>query len=450
MIKRNNKQGFTLVELVIVIAVIAILAAVLIPTFSGIINKANQSADMQAVRQMNTALAADGAVNPTDIFGLFDVLDEMGMTAEDYHPLAKDTYFFWDAKANRVLYTDANKTVLYPEEFKGVTYSADCTWISLTLSIPTTAPDGYTSGAASVTVKDGSELAYIVEEINGGKAAKTLTIDLGGKAIDMMGGTLNMGDLNGNISADITFKNGTVINATAIDARQLGTKGDGDDGVYNVSGLFGGVAPGATLTIENVTIKNMNLKNTNASHVALLVGYVAGDSNLDNIAGGGSVVIKDVTIENSTAIGHRSVAALVGTCSDAGASVTLAGDITLKNVDVKTVGGRSGMLVGYMADANFTSTANITLENCSFGIYECEQNTGSAKVFKNSSATVAETFELGLSGNTLRSYAYSNSNDRNEYEERPYFANALTIEKSGNVDGSDNFTKDGGTVTGWN
>ena len=48
MKKRNMKKGFTLVELVIVIAVIAILAGVLIPTFGGIIDKANQSAALQA------------------------------------------------------------------------------------------------------------------------------------------------------------------------------------------------------------------------------------------------------------------------------------------------------------------------------------------------------------------------------------------------------------------
>ena len=45
--KRNNKKGFTIVELVIVIAVIAILAGVLIPTFTGIITKANDSAALQ-------------------------------------------------------------------------------------------------------------------------------------------------------------------------------------------------------------------------------------------------------------------------------------------------------------------------------------------------------------------------------------------------------------------
>ena len=44
----KNRKGFTIVELVIVIAVIAILAAVLIPTFSGVVGKANDSARTQA------------------------------------------------------------------------------------------------------------------------------------------------------------------------------------------------------------------------------------------------------------------------------------------------------------------------------------------------------------------------------------------------------------------
>ncbi|MCR5056224.1 MAG: prepilin-type N-terminal cleavage/methylation domain-containing protein [Clostridia bacterium] len=50
----KNKKGFTIVELVIVIAVIAILAAVLIPTFSGVISKANQSSALQTARSTLT------------------------------------------------------------------------------------------------------------------------------------------------------------------------------------------------------------------------------------------------------------------------------------------------------------------------------------------------------------------------------------------------------------
>lgn len=50
--KKNNKKGFTIVELVIVIAVIGILAAVLIPTFGGVIEKAN---DSKVLQQLNSA-----------------------------------------------------------------------------------------------------------------------------------------------------------------------------------------------------------------------------------------------------------------------------------------------------------------------------------------------------------------------------------------------------------
>ena len=57
--KLNKRKGFTIVELVIVIAVIAILAAVLIPNISNLVKKANASADESLVRNLNTALSMD-------------------------------------------------------------------------------------------------------------------------------------------------------------------------------------------------------------------------------------------------------------------------------------------------------------------------------------------------------------------------------------------------------
>jgi type IV pilus assembly protein PilA len=69
--KRNNKKGFTIVELVIVIAVIAILAGVLIPTFGGIVKKAQESAALQEIQNAYKdayaiALSNDGAINEKD------------------------------------------------------------------------------------------------------------------------------------------------------------------------------------------------------------------------------------------------------------------------------------------------------------------------------------------------------------------------------------------------
>lgn len=56
--KRNNKKGFTIVELVIVIGVIAILSAVMIPTFGGITTKAQESKRDQEARNLYTEYLA--------------------------------------------------------------------------------------------------------------------------------------------------------------------------------------------------------------------------------------------------------------------------------------------------------------------------------------------------------------------------------------------------------
>lgn len=73
----KNKKGFTIVELVIVIAVIAILAAVLIPTFSGVVEKANESKRLQAARNAYTNWLADddtsgnsNALNQDKVIGI--------------------------------------------------------------------------------------------------------------------------------------------------------------------------------------------------------------------------------------------------------------------------------------------------------------------------------------------------------------------------------------------
>lgn len=48
--KKNNKKGFTLAELLIVVAIIAVLTAIAIPVFTGSLTKSKEAADMANVR----------------------------------------------------------------------------------------------------------------------------------------------------------------------------------------------------------------------------------------------------------------------------------------------------------------------------------------------------------------------------------------------------------------
>ena len=76
--KKMNKKGFTIVELVIVIAVIAVLAGVMIPTFSGVLETAQKSAatqqataaykDAYAVVLSNDGKITNGETADSDIF----------------------------------------------------------------------------------------------------------------------------------------------------------------------------------------------------------------------------------------------------------------------------------------------------------------------------------------------------------------------------------------------
>lgn len=114
----KNRKGFTIVELVIVIAIIAILAAVLIPTFASLIAKANVSADTQLVRNLNTALTtekAGGENNKT----MNDALKMAKNAGYDIDRIVSKSgnNIGWDSKNDRFVLIDAgNNTFIYPTD----------------------------------------------------------------------------------------------------------------------------------------------------------------------------------------------------------------------------------------------------------------------------------------------------------------------------------------------
>lgn len=117
---RKSKKGFTIVELVIVIAVIAILAAVLIPTFANLIRQANKSSDTQLVKNMNTILSAAEALNgknETMADALQDILDA-GYSVEKLTPTTEKCHIVWNQKTDRMIFLDENFEVEYPKDEK--------------------------------------------------------------------------------------------------------------------------------------------------------------------------------------------------------------------------------------------------------------------------------------------------------------------------------------------
>lgn len=134
--KNTKKKGFTIVELVIVIAVIGILSAILIPTFSGLVQRAQDAALQENLRNAYveyTSVAATG----------------------DYK--GQDEVFFVDGK---VLYAYDSETGEYGEV-------ADATASSESVT-----QTGYTYTKVEVTVS-GEESS--VTEFNG-YAAFTRTV----------------------------------------------------------------------------------------------------------------------------------------------------------------------------------------------------------------------------------------------------------------------------------
>ena len=65
MKKKSNKKGFTIMEMLIVVAIIAVLAAIAIPTFNSALTKSKEAADVANIRaayaEVQVAILTDDA-----------------------------------------------------------------------------------------------------------------------------------------------------------------------------------------------------------------------------------------------------------------------------------------------------------------------------------------------------------------------------------------------------
>ena len=116
MIKSKKKRGFTIVELVIVIAVIGILSAILIPVFSGLVNKANLAADSVLVDSINKQLQiseVEDGKNQT----MYDALQDAktaGFLVGNINARSSNT-LVWDQEIDRFALLDSQDQVIAGE-----------------------------------------------------------------------------------------------------------------------------------------------------------------------------------------------------------------------------------------------------------------------------------------------------------------------------------------------
>lgn len=110
--KLRNKKGFTLMEMLIVVAIIAILVAIAIPTFSNSLTKAKVAADVANVRAIyaehTTDMMLEGETFPADKTAFLDG------TVLNY-----DEKLTWDTTKKKIVYTygDSEKLELDIPEY---------------------------------------------------------------------------------------------------------------------------------------------------------------------------------------------------------------------------------------------------------------------------------------------------------------------------------------------
>lgn len=127
---KKKKKGFSVAETVIVIAVIAVLVAVAIPTASIIGRRSRLSADAQAVYDMNIVLAsmiADGSA-PESPSELVAALIKNGFA--DFRPKTKFHTFYWLRSEEKIVLANEDDVPVYPEEYSGEVYSLE-NWFDL-------------------------------------------------------------------------------------------------------------------------------------------------------------------------------------------------------------------------------------------------------------------------------------------------------------------------------
>ena len=247
---KNNKKGFTIVELVIVIAIIAILAAVLIPTFSNVIKQANLSNDKQFVRNMNTTLAIEAIPNGFSSAGdAVNALNRNGYSGK-YKTYSSGYHYCYSLEKNQMYLLDDENQIIFPED----DISLSSLW-GLYTDDRTSATEGITKYVALTNITNSAHYNDVF-------SSGTYTIDLNGHyiAVDATGDAGNT-----TVSSGIMIKGAKSVSETSSDYTvvTIGTASRWDEVLEN-----NGTKSGNTVTVKNkIFTERVLTKNVSISYV---------------------------------------------------------------------------------------------------------------------------------------------------------------------------------------
>ena len=330
--KNSNKKGFTIVELVIVIAVIAILAAVLIPTFSSLIAKANLSADQQTVRNINTELAIAGELKTAG--NAINHLRTVNIYGEKLQAYSKGHHYVYSATDKCFALVNEAGEIVFPESIEGTEL-----WAIYTGDYGADRVEGVTRYVAVGTVANGGELAEY----------GAITLDLAGNVCTA---TKNV-----TVNGAATQVQATILAGSGY-ATDAELAGEGVSVIKNAKEVY---------NLSLSATDSYNLKPNNFEDVifdATLVMYEDGDYTFKNCIFTKLVNVQrssNVTFENCKFIGTEGYAiATDGTVRD---SRTI-GDISVLNCEFINC-GRGIQLM---------SAGVVRVEGCTFNLGTKEEN----------------------------------------------------------------------------
>lgn len=306
--RKTNKKGFTIVELVIVIAVIAVLAAVLIPTFVSLTRKANIANDTAVAKNLNTAAIAAQADTFEEAIA---AAKDAGYLVANLSAKADKCYFVWE--------DDTNQFLLYDLQEKEVIYSN---------TDVTGDPDGSWSFATN-NPADEAEVKAVWNDVT----FKTILVDVKDlSAVLAAGGTVYLDEsivLNNNSLLHFDTNVTTVIN---LENSSLNTSGilkqDGvsvvpievKQGVVTFKG--GSIVTAGEGTNYHNDVISYAVRTRKGSDVTFVGTTFQNDINKGQIKFGGKGLMENVTIYST----------------NYGVETFFNGQLTLKNTKIEAKG----------------------------------------------------------------------------------------------------------------